>query len=98
MPVFYDWFSSEQIEDVDLKAGYLKTIKWDAFLNANPTTLVNEVKRISTIGFKSDTAQLHYLKLQYKFRHLKQTSQQYYQNNDYAGEVNNNLLSIQRSI
>ncbi|ATQ19149.1 hypothetical protein CNO13_07880 (plasmid) [Borrelia miyamotoi] len=97
MPVFYDWFSSEQIEDVDLKAGYLKTIKWDAFLNANPTTLVNEVKRISTIGFKSDTAQLHYLKLQYKFRHLKQTSQQYYQNNDYAGDVNNNLLPFREA-
>ncbi|AOW96101.1 hypothetical protein [Borrelia miyamotoi] len=91
LPVFYEWFASEQIEDVDLKTGYLKTIKWDAFLNANPTTLINEVRSISTI-FRSDTAQLHYLKLQYKFRHLKQSSQQYYQNDDYAGDVNNNLL------
>ncbi|WAZ91695.1 hypothetical protein [Borrelia miyamotoi] len=92
LPVFYEWFASEQIEDVDLKTGYLKTIKWDAFLNANPTTLVNEVNTIATIGFRSETVRLNYLKLQYKFRHLKQSSQQYYQNDDYVGDVNNNLL------
>ncbi|UPA18661.1 hypothetical protein [Borrelia puertoricensis] len=92
LPVFYNWFSKEQIEDVDLKMGYLKTIKWDAFLNANPTTLVNEVNTIATIGFRSESVRLNYLKLQYKFRHLKQTSEKFYKGNDYAGDVNNNLL------
>ncbi|AHH11408.1 hypothetical protein bcCo53_001045 (plasmid) [Borrelia coriaceae] len=97
LPVFYNWFSSEQIEDVDLKTGYLKTIKWDAFLNANPTTLVNEVNTIATIGFRSEAVRLNYLKLQYKFRHLKQTSEGFYKNNDYAGDVNNNLLPFREA-
>ncbi|UPA16717.1 hypothetical protein bcCo53_000881 (plasmid) [Borrelia coriaceae] len=97
LPIFYNWFSSEQIEDVDLKTGYLKTIKWDAFLNANPTTLVNEVNTIATIGFRSEAVRLNYLKLQYKFRHLKQTSEGFYKNNDYAGDVNNNLLPFREA-
>ncbi|UPA09722.1 hypothetical protein bhYOR_000981 (plasmid) [Borrelia nietonii YOR] len=97
LPVFYNWFSNEQIEDVDLKTGYLRTIKWDAFLNANPTTLVNEVNTIATIGFRSEAVKLNYLKLQYKFRHLKQTSEQFYKNNDYAGDVNNNLLPFKEA-
>ncbi|WP_038363056.1 hypothetical protein [Borrelia persica] len=97
LPVFYNWFSNEQIEDVDLKTGYLKTIKWDAFLNANPTTLVNEVNTIATIGFRSESVRLNYLKLQYKFRHLKQTVEQSYKNNDYAGDVNNNLLPFKEA-
>ncbi|WP_028328253.1 hypothetical protein [Borrelia coriaceae] len=97
MPAFYDWFSNDQIEDVDIKIGYLKTIKWDAFLNANPTTLVNEVNTIATIGFRSESVRLNYLKLQYKFRHLKQTSEGFYKNNDYAGDVNNNLLPFKEA-
>ncbi|AHH11529.1 hypothetical protein bcCo53_001084 (plasmid) [Borrelia coriaceae] len=97
MPAFYDWFSNDQIEDVDIKIGYLKTIKWDAFLNANPTTLVNEVNTIATIGFRSESVRLNYLKLQYKFRHLKQGSEGFYKNNDYAGDVNNNLLPFKEA-
>ncbi|UPA08194.1 hypothetical protein AB1O99_06270 (plasmid) [Borrelia hermsii] len=97
LPVFYNWFSNEQIEDVDLKTGYLRTIKWDAFLNANPTTLVNKVNTIATIGFRSEAVKLNYFKLQYKFRHLKQTSEQFYKNNDYAGDVNNNLLPFKEA-
>ncbi|UPA18560.1 hypothetical protein [Borrelia puertoricensis] len=96
-PVFYKWFSNEQIEDVNLTIGYLKTIKWDAFLDANPTTLVNEVNTIATIGFKSESIKLNYLSLQYRFRHLKQTAEKFYKNNDYAGDVNNNLLPFREA-
>ncbi|MDK7384370.1 hypothetical protein MYX35_07995, partial [Borreliella burgdorferi] len=38
-PIMYKWFSPDQIEDVDLQMGYQRTVKWDAFLNANPTTI-----------------------------------------------------------
>ncbi|SCW39488.1 hypothetical protein SAMN02983004_00914 [Borreliella japonica] len=81
-----------QIEDVDLQMGYQRTIKWDAFLNANPTTIANGVNTISTIGFSSEVVRLNYLKLQYKFRHLKRASEKFYTSDSYIGDINNNLL------
>ncbi|WP_367604261.1 hypothetical protein AB1P06_05680 (plasmid) [Borreliella burgdorferi] len=91
-PIMYKWFSPDQIEDVDLQMGYQKTVKWDAFLNANPTTIANEVNTISTIGFSSEAVRLNYLKLQYKFGHLKQASEKFYTSDSYIGDINNNLL------
>ncbi len=91
-PIMYKWFFPEQIEDVDLQMGYQRTVKWDAFLNANPTTIANEVNTISTIGFSSEVVRLNYLKLQYKFRHLKQASEKFYTSDSYIGDINNNLL------
>ncbi len=91
-PIMYKWFSPDQIEDVDLQMGYQRTVKWDAFLNANPTTIANEVNTISTIGFSSEVVRLNYLKLQYKFRHLKQASEKFYTSDSYLGDINNNLL------
>ncbi len=70
-PLMYKWFLFEQIKDVDLQMGCQRTVKWDAFLNANPTTIANEVNTISTIRFSAEVVRLNYLKLQYKFRYLK---------------------------
>ncbi|MBB6043771.1 hypothetical protein QIA34_07020 (plasmid) [Borreliella yangtzensis] len=96
-PIHYRWFSLEQIQDVDLQMGYDKTIKWDAFLNANPTTIANEVNTISTIGFSSQVVRLNYLRLQYKFRHLKQSSEKFYTSDSYVGDINNNLLPFSQA-
>ncbi|AYE37105.1 hypothetical protein DB313_06270 (plasmid) [Borrelia turcica IST7] len=97
LPIYYNWFDASQIEDVEVKMGFLRTVKWDAFLNANPTSLVNEVNTIATIGFKSETVRLNYLKLQYKFRHLKQTAESFYTNDTYIGDTNNNLLPFKEA-
>ncbi len=78
--------------------GYQRTVKWDAFLNANPTTIANEVNTISTIGFISEVVRLNYLKLQYKFRHLKQASEKFYTSDSYIGDINNNLLPFAKPI
>ncbi|PRR60130.1 hypothetical protein [Borreliella burgdorferi] len=96
-PIMYKWFSPDQIEDVDLQMGYQRTVKWDAFLNANPTTIANEVNTISTIGFSSEVVRLNYLKLQYKFRHLKQASEKFYTSDSYLGDINNNLLPFSQA-
>ncbi|APS99110.1 hypothetical protein Bmayo_06010 (plasmid) [Borreliella mayonii] len=96
-PIMYKWFSHDQIEDVDLQMGYQRTVKWDAFLNANPTTIANEVNTISTIGFSSEVVRLNYLKLQYKFRHLKQASEKFYTSDSYLGDINNNLLPFSQA-
>ncbi|WP_434757154.1 hypothetical protein bpuCAU1_000987 (plasmid) [Borrelia puertoricensis] len=93
-PMFYKWFSSKQIEENATSCNYINAIKWDAFLNANPTTLVNEVNTIATIGFKSHLVKLDYLKLQYRFRHLKKTFKVYQDN---AGNINNNLLTFEQA-
>ncbi|WP_445436321.1 hypothetical protein [Candidatus Borreliella tachyglossi] len=91
-PIMYNWFEPEQIEFADVKMGYLNTVKWDGFLNSNPTTLANEVNTIATIGFRSETVKINYIKLQYKFRHFKQSAEGYYTNDKYVGDVNNNVL------
>ncbi|WP_434757155.1 hypothetical protein bpuCAU1_000988 (plasmid) [Borrelia puertoricensis] len=97
-PMFYKWFSSKQIEENATSCNYINAIKWDAFLNANPTTLVNEFNHdVQTINFKSHLVKLNYLRLQYKFRHLKQTAEKFYKNNDYTGDVNNNLLTFEQA-
>ncbi len=88
----YKWFLFEQIKDVDLQMGCQRTVKWDAFLNANPTTIANEVNTISTIRFSAEVVRLNYLKLQYKFRYLKQTSETFYTLDSYISDINNNLL------
>ncbi|WP_024654392.1 hypothetical protein [Borrelia hispanica] len=70
-PMFYKWLSKEQIKEKVACDKYHKIIKWDAFLNANPTILINEVNSIATVGFRSQTIKFNYLRLQYRFRHLK---------------------------
>ncbi|WP_024655208.1 hypothetical protein [Borrelia hispanica] len=97
IPKFYSWFIDSQIEDVELKNGYTKAIKWDAFLNANPTSLINEVNTIATIGFRSATVKLNYLRLQYKFRHIRQGEESFHFNDGYIGDINNNLLSFREA-
>ncbi|WP_418909545.1 hypothetical protein QIA41_05940 (plasmid) [Borreliella sinica] len=97
VPEMYRWFLPEQFEDVDVLMGYQRTVKWDAFLNGNPTTIANEVNTISTIGFKSEVVRLNYLKLQYKFRHLNQASEKFYTSDSYVGDINNNLLPFARA-
>ncbi|UPA18398.1 hypothetical protein [Borrelia puertoricensis] len=96
-PMFYKWFSSKQIEENATSCNYINVIKWDAFLNANPTTLTDEFNTVSTIGFKAHLIKLDYLRLQYKFRHLKKTAEKFYKNNDYTGDVNNNLLTFEQA-
>ncbi|UPA18559.1 hypothetical protein [Borrelia puertoricensis] len=92
-PMFYKWFSSKQIEENATSCNYINVVKCNAFLNANPTTLVNEFNHsIATIGFKSESIKLDYLKLQYRFRHLKKTFKV-----DYTGDVNNNLLTFEQA-
>ncbi|WP_418456579.1 hypothetical protein [Borreliella lusitaniae] len=90
-PIMYRWFLPEQFEDVDLQIDYQKIVKWDAFLNANPTTIANKVNTISTI-FGYEMVRLSYLKLQCKFTHLKLSSEKFYTSDSYIGDINNNLL------
>ncbi|AHH04248.1 Putative cytosolic protein (plasmid) [Borrelia nietonii YOR] len=97
VPTFYKWLADEQIDYVNLKNGFVKTIKWDAFVSANPTSLVNEVNTISTIGFRSETVKLNYLRLQYKFRHINQAEEDFYTHDGYIGDVNNNLLPFREA-
>ncbi|UPA13715.1 hypothetical protein bt91E135_001052 (plasmid) [Borrelia turicatae 91E135] len=96
-PMFYKWFSSEQIEENATSCQYINAIKWDACVNKNPTTLANGVKANSTINFKAHLFKLDYLKIQYRFRHLKQTAEGFYQDNDYVGSVSNNLLPFKEA-
>nr|WP_274944881.1 hypothetical protein [Borrelia miyamotoi]WDE73263.1 hypothetical protein CNO14_07510 [Borrelia miyamotoi]WDE73384.1 hypothetical protein CNO14_07960 [Borrelia miyamotoi] len=97
VPKFYKWLANEQFEYVNLKNGFVKTIKWDAFINKNPTTLVDELNSISTIGFRSETVMLNYLRLQYKFRHINQAEEDFYANDGYIGNANNNLLPFREA-
>ncbi|WP_041177845.1 hypothetical protein [Borrelia duttonii] len=92
LPQFYDWFTSEQIEEVPYKMGFFKTVEWDAFLNDNPTNVINNYNTVSTIGFRSEFVKLNYLRLQYKFAHLKDSVVSDYTNSEYVGDVNNNYL------
>ncbi|WP_041177856.1 hypothetical protein [Borrelia duttonii] len=92
LPQFYDWFTSEQIEEVPYKMGFFKTVEWDAFLNDNPTNVINNYNTVSTIGFRSEFVKLNYLRLQYKFAHLKDSVVSDYTNSEYVGDVNNNHL------
>ncbi|ETZ17394.1 putative cytosolic protein [Borrelia duttonii CR2A] len=92
LPKFYDWFAPEQIEEVPYKMGFFKTVEWDAFLNDNPTNVVNNYNTVSTIGFRSEVVKLNYLRLQYKFAHLKDSAVPEFTNSEYIGDVNNNYL------
>ncbi|UPA13804.1 hypothetical protein [Borrelia turicatae] len=97
IPEFYKWLADEQFEYINLKTGFVKSIKWDAFVNKNPTALTDEVNAVSTIGFRSETVMLNYLKLQYKFRHVNQDEETFYTNDGYIGNPNNNLLSFREA-
>ncbi|AHH06935.1 Putative cytosolic protein (plasmid) [Borrelia crocidurae DOU] len=92
LPKFYDWFVPEQIEEVPYKMGFFKTVEWDAFINDNPTNVVNNYNTVSMIGFRSEFVKLNYLRLQYKFAHLKDSVVSDYTNSEYIGDVNNNHL------
>ncbi|WP_025401119.1 hypothetical protein [Borrelia crocidurae] len=92
LPKFYDWFIPEQIEKVPYKTGFLKTVEWDAFINDNPTNVINNYNTVSTIGFRSEFVKLNYLHLQYKFAHLIDSAVPDYTNSEYIGDVNNNYL------
>ncbi|WP_210375828.1 hypothetical protein [Borreliella garinii] len=90
-PKMYRWFLPDQIEDVGLQMGFRKIVKWDTFLNSNPTTIANEVNTISTIfGYKE--VRLNYLNLQRKFTHLKQASEKFNTSGSYISDINNNPL------
>ncbi|MBB6032070.1 hypothetical protein HNR35_001073 [Borreliella spielmanii] len=91
-PIMYKWFLPDQIEDIDLKMDPQKIMQWDKFLNANPTTIANAINTISTIGFSSQMVRINYLKLQYKFGHLKQPAEEFYNSDSYIGDINNNPL------
>ncbi|AHH10048.1 Putative cytosolic protein, partial (plasmid) [Borrelia parkeri SLO] len=96
-PEFYKWLADEQFEYINLKTGFVKSIKWDAFANKNPTALIDEVNVISTMGFRSETIMLNYLKLQYKFRHINQYEENFYTHNGYIGNPNNSLLPFREA-
>ncbi|WP_025401692.1 hypothetical protein [Borrelia crocidurae] len=91
LPKFYDWFTSEQIEEVPYKMGYFKTVEWDAFINENSTNVVNNYNTITTKGF-GEVVKLNYLHLQYKFPHLKYSAVSEFTDSEYIGDVNNNHL------
>ncbi|ACH94083.1 hypothetical protein [Borrelia duttonii] len=90
LPKFYDWFTSEQIEEIPYKVGF-KTVEWDAFINENPTNVVNNYNTITTKGF-GEVVKLNYLHLQYKFPHLKYSAVPEFTDSEYIGDVNNNHL------
>ncbi|MBB6043409.1 hypothetical protein QIA34_07355 (plasmid) [Borreliella yangtzensis] len=90
-PIMYRWFLPEQFEDVNLQMGFRKIVKWDTFLNANPTTIANEIHTVSTIfGYKKVI--LNYLNLQRKFTHLKHESENFNTSDSYISDINNNPL------
>ncbi|QTL84003.1 hypothetical protein [Borrelia miyamotoi] len=97
VPKFYKWLADEQFEYVHLKNGFVKTIKWDTFINKNPTTLTNELNAISTIGFRSEIVMLNYLRLQYRLRHINQAEEEFYTHDGYIGNANNNLLPFREA-
>ncbi|WP_024654625.1 hypothetical protein, partial [Borrelia hispanica] len=82
----------EQIEEVPYKMGFFKVVEWDAFINDNPTNVINNYNTVSTIGFRSEFVKLNYLHLQYKFAHLKDSAVAQFTNSEYVGDVNNNHL------